>query len=118
MQQTVGSGMFLQVMYRILLVKRVVNKVCLHEFFSSHLAGCFFCFVLFCFVPETAFVCKSVSKNVHIGHLGPGQLPLILLYIRQNPSSSYFASHAQYTQSRFFYGFHSSFVSFSAVYII
>ena len=48
MQQTVGSGMFLQVMYRILLVKRVVNKVCLHEFLSSHLAGCFF--VLYCFV--------------------------------------------------------------------
>ena len=118
MQQTVGSGMFLQVMYRILLVKRVVNKVCLHEFLSSHLAGCFF--VLYCFVLslQTSFVCKSVSKNVHIGHLGPGQLPLILLHIRQNPSSSYFASHARYTQSRFFYGFHSSLVSFSAVYVI
>ena len=75
-------------------------------------------FVLYCFVPETSFVCKSVSKNVHIGHLGPGQLPLILLYIRQNPSNSYLASHARYTRSRFFYGFHSSFVSFSAVYII
>ena len=51
MQQTVGSAMFLQVMYRILLVKRVVNKVCLHEFLSSHLAGCFFFgFVLYCFL--------------------------------------------------------------------
>ena len=72
MQQTVGSAMFLQVMYRILLVKRVVNKVCLHEFLSSHLAGCFFlfCFVLFFIVSETSYVCESVSKNVHIGHLG------------------------------------------------
>ena len=54
-----------------LYVKTIMRFVCMSFCHPIWLAVFFL--VLFCivfFVSETSYVCESVSKNVHIGHLG------------------------------------------------